>query len=220
MLTDTSHRNRIDHTLHLGGQISGEAAVNVRAVVGEFCAGPEDPTNTALDTAAIRRLLNRSGLSALHTARADTIAEVRELGEALGPPFAVRWTDATGSPRTVSVRGHRHLVQLAEQETSASPGPRGPYVLEKLVTGPRFTADTLTVRGMHLVADVTVTTVAEPHLADVSADIKAAVRALLDLAGHECGEARTEGVLTPDGVRIAAVGRPGHGSLLCDWLST
>lgn len=68
--------------------------------------------------------------------------------------------------------------------------------------------ETLTVDGMHLVADIAPEGTAPPLHDAEQAGIRATVRALLDLAGYESGTTRTDVLVSARGSRIAAAREP------------
>lgn len=203
VLADTAREHRIDHTFYLDGEVAGKAADNVRNAVGGLSPAPEESAPPLPDKVSLRRVLDRNGVSTVHSVQARSAAEAYELAEAFPPPLVIRSTDGAGGARSSVVRDRSGLDQWA-QEAAAEPSS-GAYLLEELPTGPRFRVRTLTVQGMHLVADVSAGTAAEPLSAPVLAGIRAVVRDVLDMAGHESGVAHTEVVLTPKGARVAEV---------------
>ncbi|MFD6888484.1 hypothetical protein [Streptomyces sp. NPDC059957] len=82
---------------------------------------------------------------------------------------------------------------LVAEEQSA------PEHVEEPLEGPRFTVETRTEGGMHTVVGIAA---GEPPTEAQQSLLRSAVRALLDLAGHEAGTAHTAVVLTDRGPRI------------------
>ncbi|MFF4799854.1 acetyl-CoA carboxylase biotin carboxylase subunit family protein [Streptomyces sp. NPDC001351] len=199
-LVRTARAHGIGHILYLG-----EAEVLHRAAERALHAvAPEraEPLRRLGDPALMRRMLNQSRVSVVRAEPATTAQAVRALVEDFPLPVAVKTGPAS---RTAFIRSRDDLDRwLAE-------APAGPHLVEELLTGPRVSVDTLTCEGMHEVTGMTARRHADAlllHPAALSeadrAGIRAAVRALLDLAGLQCGPAHTEVVVTENGPRIAA----------------
>ncbi|MDI3423781.1 hypothetical protein [Streptomyces luteolus] len=113
-----------------------------------------------------------------------------------------------------------HRALFPEREAAASRLP-DPSALRRLIgrsgapvdgPGPVFGVRTLTVDGMHLVADITAAgPAARPPTESQRSVIRQAVRDLLDLVGYESGAARTDVLLTARGARVVASRELGHG---------
>ncbi|WP_326606487.1 hypothetical protein OG930_32750 [Streptomyces sp. NBC_01799] len=127
------------------------------------------------------------GIGPAGRAAAQAGVVVREVSRVLGRPTSVL-------PEVVTLR------QLLEQG-----GYPGPHLGGDMPAGPRFWVQTLTVDGMHLVADITAQEPAASSAEAERAGIRATVRALLDLAGYEHGSVQAEVVLTEQGCHIAGV---------------
>ncbi|MFI5754886.1 hypothetical protein [Streptomyces sp. NPDC051569] len=112
-----------------------------------------------------------------------------------------------------AVELRRPLQELSAVERWAQRAGAGgrpePYTSEESLEGPEFSVETMTRNGMHRVVGMT----AREQRGDPdpggpteteAAVLRSVVRALLDLAGHESGPARTGVVLTARGPRIVA----------------
>jgi hypothetical protein len=95
---------------------------------------------------------------------------------------------------------------------------------EDSMDGPEFSVETTTRNGMHRVVGIAGTPGrgdpcrAVAALSETERSIlRSVVRALLDLAGHECGPARTEVVLTAHGPRIVGYRLNGAGQAVQEW---
>ncbi|RPF35121.1 acetyl-CoA carboxylase biotin carboxylase subunit family protein [Streptomyces sp. TLI_185] len=199
-LVRTAHAHGIGHILYLG-----EAEVLHRAAERALHAvAPEraEPLRRLGDPALMRRMLNQSRVSVVRAEPATTAQAVRALVEDFPLPVAVK---AGPASRTAVIRSKEELDRWL------AGAPAGPHLVEELLTGPRISVDTLTCEGMHEVTGMTARQDAGAvllHPAALSeadrAGIRAAVRALLDLAGLQSGPAHTEVVVTENGPRIAA----------------
>lgn len=119
-----------------------------------------------------------------------------------------------GRPRD-EVEPERALRELSSVErwaeqvgTGDRPDPKTP---QEPLEGPEFSVETTTKNGMHrVVGIVSRPTRGDPCRGAVPPSetersvLRSVVRALLDLAGHESGPARTEVVLTAHGPRVVA----------------
>ncbi|MEJ8643444.1 hypothetical protein WKI68_22685 [Streptomyces sp. MS1.HAVA.3] len=150
----------------------------------------------------IRRILNQSRTSAVRAEEAQSVAEARTLAEDFPLPVVIKSADKSGCWWTVPVHDRPGLDRWAEQAVTARHS--APYLVEELLTGAKFRVETLTVDGMHLVADITPEGNAAPLPDAEQAGIRATVRALLDLAGYESGATRTDVLVSARGSRIAA----------------
>jgi hypothetical protein len=106
----------------------------------------------------------------------------------------------------------RELGLFQASEPVTFPASALPRARTAAPGSPRVQVETLTLHGMHLLAQIT----ADAPPAELPAEVpvlRAAVRALLDSAGHESGAARTDLVLAADGPRVLAVGPPGGSAL-------
>ncbi|GGQ08079.1 hypothetical protein GCM10010266_34210 [Streptomyces griseomycini] len=116
---------------------------------------------------------------------------VRDLSRKLGGPVGV-------------LPGAAALRRLHEQG-----GYPGPHLGGQMTAGHRVRVRTLTIDGMHLVADIAVREAETARTTSPTeaewAGIRATVRALLDLAGYEHGSVQTEVVLAPNGCHVVGV---------------
>ncbi|MEU3468597.1 hypothetical protein ABZ716_11865 [Streptomyces sp. NPDC006687] len=207
VLTDTARHHGIGHILYLPGALTGGASAAAEAVARELADGREEAAVPALpDAAAMRRVLNASGISAVRAEEAATVAEARALAEAFPLPVVIKSADAAGVWHTSPVRDHAALADWAGRAVAGR--YPGPHLVEELLTGPRFSVETFSVDGMHLVAGITPEGHAEPLSEEDRAGVRATVRALLDLSGYESGTTRTQVLLTSRGSRIAASREP------------
>ncbi|TWP52262.1 hypothetical protein FKR81_11905 [Lentzea tibetensis] len=127
-----------------------------------------------------------------------------------------------GRPAVIRSAGEESVVwsDAALRDWVRRSGDRtGPFAVGELVTGPEVVITTLTHDGMHRVVGITAKRAVAHgerylHPAVMSeADarvVRAAVTAVLDLAGYEFGPAQTSVVLSRCGPRILRV-RPGFG---------
>ncbi|WP_446039167.1 hypothetical protein [Streptomyces sp. SID1121] len=115
------------------------------------------------------------------------------------------------SPDRANLRHALQDLSTVERwaERVASGGRPEPYAAQESLDGPQFSVETETENGMHTVAGI-VALAPAPDTGTAGLDeteravLRSLVRALLDLAGHESGPARTHVVLTPGGPRVAA----------------
>lgn len=205
----------VQHVLHLGGG-SGPAAVpagagaEAEAEALGLSRGGEESVRLLNDRIAMRRLLNRNGVSVVRVREAATYGEVGLVLREFGLPAVVKPVNSPDGRGAALVRTDADLARWAEPAGSAgspeSAALEGPFTVEDFLEGPEFSVETLTVDGMHLIAGITGTTgpAAGPApLGEVEEGaIRATVAALLDLAGYEFGPAHTEVVLTRTGPRI------------------
>ncbi|MEV7414440.1 ATP-grasp domain-containing protein [Streptomyces sp. NPDC089919] len=205
--------HRIGHVLHLGGE-SGLAAVLAEA--GALSVGPPGGAEAVRllgDAIAMRRLLNRNGVSVVRARQADSVAEAEVLLMDFGLPAVIGPAQSDGGRYTALVQGADDLWEWTARVGAA--GLEGPFLVQEYLEGPEFSVETLTVDAMHWVAGITARETLGPpgtppaghvHPAALSARdesaIRATVTALLDLAGYEFGPAHTTVVLTGDGPRI------------------
>ncbi|MFH7593843.1 hypothetical protein WDV06_01880 [Streptomyces racemochromogenes] len=209
VLTDTARHRGIGHILYLPGALTGGASAAAEAVARELAEGREEQGDAVPglpDAAAMRRVLNASGISAVRAEEAATVAEARALAEAFPLPVVIKSADAAGVWHTAPVRDHAALADWAEGAVAGR--YPGPHLVEELLTGPQFSVETFSVGGMHLVAGITAEGHEEPLSEEDRAGVRATVRALLDLAGYECGTTRTDVLITARGSRIAASREP------------
>lgn len=97
-----------------------------------------------------------------------------------------------------------HYVEVARDS--------GAYVSHEPLEGPAFSIQTRSSHGMHHVLSISPRQapdgrhdVAAPASEEEAVVLRSVARGILDLAGHESGEARTEVVLLPHGPRITAL---------------
>ncbi|WP_374774856.1 hypothetical protein OG756_19965 [Streptomyces sp. NBC_01310] len=206
LLADTVLKHGIGHVLYLASDLekglgTGSAAA-AEEVLRELSASREEPPGRLPDAVTIRRILNQSRTSAVRAEEAQSVAEARALAEDFPLPVVIKSADKSGCWWTVPVHDRPGLDQWAEQAVTARHS--APYLVEELLTGAKFRVETLTVDGMHLVADITPEGNAAPLPDAERAGIRATVRALLDLAGYESGATRTDVLVSARGSRIAA----------------
>ncbi|MFD4917222.1 hypothetical protein ACFWNR_28985 [Streptomyces virginiae] len=210
VLTDTVRRHGIGQVLHLTSDLekglgSGAAAA-AEEVVRELSADSGKPARTLPDAVTIRRILNESRTSAVRAHEARSVTEACSLAEDFPLPVVIKSADRSGCWWTVPVYDRPALARWAEQALTARHS--APYLVEELLTGAKFRVETLTVDGMHLVADIAPEGTAAPLHDAEQAQIRATVRALLDLAGYESGTTRTDVLVGARGSRIAAATEP------------
>ncbi|MER6316003.1 hypothetical protein ABT237_19795 [Streptomyces sp. NPDC001581] len=210
LLTDTVVEHGIGHVLYLSSDLekglgSGAAAA-AGQVLRELSLCRETPSGRLPDVVTIRRILNESRTSAVRAEEARSVAEARSLAEDFPLPVVIKSADKAGCWWTVPVHDRPALDRWAEQAVTSRHS--APYLVEELLTGAKFRVETLTVDGMHLVADITPEGNAVPLHETEQAGIRATVRALLDLAGYESGTTRTDVLVSARGSRIAAATEP------------
>ncbi|MGW7331848.1 hypothetical protein ACWGIU_25325 [Streptomyces sp. NPDC054840] len=215
LLTETVLRHGIGQVLHLAGDLekglgSGAAAA-AEQVLRELSADRGKPARGKAarrlpDAVTIRRILNESRTSAVRAEEAGSVTEACSLAEDFPLPVVIKSADGSGCWWTVPVHDRPALARWAEQAADARHS--APYLVEELLTGAKFRVETLTVDGMHLVADIAPEGPAAPLHDAEQAGIRATVRALLDLAGYESGTTRTDVLVSARGSRIAAATEP------------
>lgn len=210
LLTDTIVEHGIGQVLHLASDLerglgSGAAAA-AEEVLRELSASSGKPARGLPDAVAIRRILNESRTSAVRAEEARSVTEACSLAEDFPLPVVIKSADKSGCWWTVPVHDRPALDRWAEQALTARHS--APYLVEELLTGAKFRVETLTVDGMHLVADIAPEGTAPPLHDAEQAGIRATVRALLDLAGYESGTTRTDVLVSARGSRIAAATEP------------
>lgn len=210
LLTDTVLRHGIGRVLHLAGDLArglgSGAAAAAEDVLRDLAAPRPGPGGGLPDAVAVRRVLNQSRTSAVRAEEARTVAGARALAEDFPLPVVIKSADRYDRWWTVPVHDRPGLHRWAEQALRT--GHSAPYLVEELLTGPKFHVETLTVDGMHLVAGITPEGNASPLPEAELAGIRATVRALLDLVGYECGTTRTDVLVGARGSRIAAAVEP------------
>ncbi|MFF3678273.1 hypothetical protein ACFYYS_30415 [Streptomyces sp. NPDC002120] len=210
LLADTVVEHGIGHVLYLasdlGKGLGSGAAAAAEEVLRELSACRETPSERLPDVVTIRRILNESRTSAVRAEEAGSVAEARSLAEDFPLPVVIKSADKAGCWWTVAVHDRPALDRWAEQAVTARHS--APYLVEELLTGAKFRVETLTVDGMHLVADITPEGNAAALHETEQAGIRATVRALLDLAGYESGTTRTDVLVSARGSRIAAATEP------------
>ncbi|MDV9175116.1 hypothetical protein R6V09_34015 [Streptomyces sp. W16] len=199
-LVRTARTHEIPHIVYLGD--SEVLHLAVERALRELSPTRAEPLRRLRDPAVMRRILNQSGVSVVRAESATTVEAVRALVEDFPLPVAVK---AGPVPRTTVIRSRDDL------EKWVADAPAGPHLVEEFLSGPRVSVDTLTCEGMHEVTGMTTGTYGGAdllHPAALSeadtAEIRTAVRALLDLAGLQSGPAHTQVVVTGNGPRIAA----------------
>ncbi|MFJ6047355.1 hypothetical protein [Streptomyces sp. NPDC092307] len=210
LLTDTVRRHGIGQVLHLASDLekglgSGTAAAT-EEVLRELSAERGKPARGLPDAVTIRRILNESRTSAVRAEEARSVTEACSLAEDFPLPVVIKSADRSGCWWTVAVHDRPELARWAEQAVTARHS--APYLVEELLTGDKFRVETLTVDGMHLVADIAPEGTALPLHDAEQAGIRSTVRALLDLAGYESGTTRTDVLVSARGSRIAAATEP------------
>ncbi|MFG2338005.1 hypothetical protein [Streptomyces yangpuensis] len=210
LLADTVLRHGIGHVLHLssdlGRGLGTGAAAAAEEVLRDLAMTRPEPAGGLPDAVTVRRILNQSRTSAVRAEEATTVAGARALAEDFPLPVVIKSADGSGRWWTVPVHDRPGLDRWAEQAVAARHS--APYLVEELLTGVKFHVETLTVDGMHLVAGITPEGDAAPLPEGEQAGIRATVRALLDLAGYECGTTRTDVLVGARGSRIAAAAEP------------
>ncbi|MGW7103931.1 ATP-grasp domain-containing protein [Streptomyces sp. NPDC054883] len=204
--------NGIQHVLHLGSESSMAPVVAEAEALG-LSPNRAESVRLLNDKNAMRRLLNRSGVSVVRAREAETLGEVEPLLTEFGLPAVVKPANSAGSRGIALVRAAADLVEWTERVKSA--GIEGPYIIEDFLEGPEFSVETLTVGGRHEIVGITAKQTSGPpgfvetghvHPAPLPAADAAAIRstvtALLDLTGYAFGPAHTEVILTPAGPRI------------------
>ncbi|MER6445749.1 hypothetical protein DEJ51_16715 [Streptomyces venezuelae] len=210
LLADTVLEHGIGQVLHLtsdlGRGLDSAAAAAAEEVLRELAPRRGKPARGLPDAVAVRRILNESRTSAVRAEEARSVTEACSLAEDFPLPVVIKSADRSGCWWTVPVHDRPALDRWAEQAVAAR--HCAPYLVEELLTGAKFRVETLTVDGMHLVADIAPEgTAAPPHDAE-RAGIRATVRALLDLTGYESGTTRTDVLVSARGSRIAAATEP------------
>ncbi|MFG2974896.1 hypothetical protein ACGFYY_18155 [Streptomyces sp. NPDC048331] len=210
LLTDTVRRHGIGQVLHLASDLekglgSGAAAA-AEEVLRELSTDRGKPARGLPDAVTIRRILNESRTSAVRAEEARSVTEACSLAEDFPLPVVIKSADKGGCWWTVAVHDRPALARWAEQAVTARHS--APYLVEELLTGDKFRVETLTVDGMHLVADIAPEGTAPPLHDAEQAQIRSTVRALLDLAGYESGTTRTDVLVSARGSRIAAAVEP------------
>ncbi|WP_308346559.1 phosphoribosylglycinamide synthetase [Streptomyces sp. ISL-66] len=155
-----AEENCVQHVLHLGGDQSGPAPVpagaRAEAEALGLSAGGEQSVRLLNDRNAMRRLLNRNGVSVVRVREAATYGEVGSLLREFGLPAVVKPVNSPDGQGAALVRTDADLAQWAEPAGSAGPAAlEGPFTVEDFLEGPEFSVETLTVDGMHLVAGIT-----------------------------------------------------------------
>ncbi|MEU6755062.1 hypothetical protein [Streptomyces sp. NPDC046685] len=210
LLTDTVVRHGIGHVLYLardlGRGLGTGAAAAAEEVLRELSPGGDEPADRLPDAVAVRRILNESRTSAVRAREARSVAEALAVAADFPLPVVIKSADETGCWWTVPVHDRPGLERWAHQVAAARHA--APYLVEELLTGAKFRVETLTVDGMHLVADITPERDAAPLPEADRAQIRATVRALLDLAGYKSGTTRTDVLVSARGSRIAAATEP------------
>lgn len=209
LLRGTARRHGIDHVLHLGGRRRRAVALAAADAAGLSMTSAQSVRRIS-DRTAMRRLLNENGRSVVRAWEARSVVEVPALVRVLGLPLVVKRTDGAGRHHVTRISGPGDLAAwTARREADAAPGP---YLLEEYLAGPAFGVHTLTVDGAHHVLGITArhfdggpceVSPARPG-AQVRAELRAAARALLDLADYRFGPAYTQMVLTEQGARVVA----------------
>ncbi|MFB6560002.1 MULTISPECIES: hypothetical protein [unclassified Streptomyces] len=210
LLTDTVVEHGIGQVLYLASDLerglgSGAAAA-AEEVLRELTDSRGKPARGLPDAVTIRRILNESRTSAVRAEEARSVTEACSLAEDFPLPVVIKSADKYGCWWTVPVHDRPALDRWAEQAHAARHS--APYLVEELLTGDKFRVETLTVDGMHLVADIAPEGTAPPLHDAEQAGIRATVRALLDLAGYESGTTRTDVLVSARGSRIAAATEP------------
>jgi biotin carboxylase len=205
LLRSTAQAHGIAHVLHLGGRRRRAAALAAADAAG-LPATSAQSVRRISDRTAMRRLLNENGRSVVRAWEARSVVEVTLLVRVLGLPLVVKRTDAAGCHHVARISGLSDLAAwTARREADAAPGP---FLLEEYLAGPAFAVHTLTVDGAHEVLGITPRDREDGDPASLGsrsrAELRAAARALLDLADYRFGPAYTEMVLTDRGARIVA----------------
>ncbi|MFJ3517341.1 hypothetical protein [Streptomyces sp. NPDC090131] len=210
LLTDTVPEHGIGQILYLASDLEKglgrSAAAAAEKVLRELTASRGRPPGRLPDAVTIRRILNESRTSAVRAEEAQTVTEACSLAEEFPLPVVIKSADKAGCWWTVAVHDRAGLTRWAEQAVTARHS--APYLVEEFLTGAKFRVDTLTVDGMHLVADIAPEGSAPPLRDAEQAGIRSTVRALLDLAGYESGTTRTDVLVGARGSRIAAATEP------------
>ncbi|MGZ9932137.1 hypothetical protein ACXNSR_19950 [Streptomyces sp. NC-S4] len=210
LLADTVAEHGIGQILHLASDLGKGLGSGAAAAAGEVLRELTDscgkPARGLPDAVAIRRILNESRTSAVRAEEARSITEACSLAEDFPLPVVIKSADKSGCWWTVAVHDRPALDRWAEQALIARHS--APFLVEELLTGAKFRVETLTVDGMHLVADIAPEGTAAPLHDAEQAGIRATVRALLDLAGYESGTTRTDVLVSARGSRIAAATEP------------
>ncbi|MFF5307557.1 acetyl-CoA carboxylase biotin carboxylase subunit family protein [Streptomyces sp. NPDC013161] len=217
LLGRTARRHGIAQVLHLGDRRRRAAAFAAADAAGPSATSPQS-VRRICDRTAMRRLLNEDGRSVVRAREARSVGEVPALVRALGLPLVLKRTDAAGGHHVTRISCPGDLAAwTARRQADAAPGP---YLLEEYLAGPVFGVHTLTVDGAHHVLALTArhpaggpVTELYPAPLDtrVRSELRAAARALLDLADYRSGPAYIRLVLTERGARVVAA----EASLVC-----
>lgn len=197
------------------------AGLDVRAV-HDPRLGPPEPLVAAGFPQHHLVTADFSETSALRTLLTD-LAVQHSVQHVLCLPSDPASTRAAAAAR-VAGEVHHALFPDRAAATNRLPDPR---TLRRVLTGsgipvahpapapghpsPLYAATTLTVDGMHLVADITAAGRGTPCSAAQRAVVRRTVRSLLDLVGFESGATRTELLLHPDGARVVGSRELVHG---------
>ncbi|MFD4879944.1 phosphoribosylglycinamide synthetase [Streptomyces sp. NPDC058420] len=210
LLGRTARRHGIAQVLHLDDRRRSLAAQAAADPAGPALATPQSVRRIS-DHTAMRRLLNENGRSPVRARVARSVAEVPALVRTVGLPLVVKRTDAAGTHHVTRITCPGDLAAwTARRAADAAPGP---YLLEEYLAGPAFGVHTLTVDGAHHVLAITAHHQADgpvtelypaPLGAPARAELRAAARALLDLADYRAGPAYIRLVLTARGARVVA----------------
>lgn len=212
LIAGTARRHRVGHILHLGAEDTMGVAAEVAEELG-VALNSAASVNRLNDKAAMRRLLDASGLSVVRCQEAASVDAVADAVGRFAQPVIVKPSSASGSRGVALVRGPEDLDEWAARVHGAGLG--GPFLVEEYLEGPEFSVETLTVDGVHHVVGITAKQTGGPpgfvetghvHPAPLSpaedTALRTVVTGLLSLAGHRFGPAHTEVILTDAGPRI------------------
>ncbi|WP_405778587.1 ATP-grasp domain-containing protein [Streptomyces sp. NBC_00859] len=212
LVEETAVAHAVGHVLHLGSESSMVPVVRVAERLG-LSPNRADSVRLLNDKAATRELLNRNGISPVRVAEAAHSSQVADAARSLGFPCVVKPSRSAGSRGVALLRSAACLDGWVERIEAA--GPAGPFVVEEYLRGPEFSVETLSVAGHHHVVGITAKETGGPprfverghiHPAPLpeadTAEVRATVTSLLDLADFEFGPAHTEVILTEDGPRV------------------
>ena len=161
------------------------------------------------DKYAMRRLLAGTPLE-LPSARGTSAADIAAFGRRYGFPCVVKPLAGSGSSGVSLVRDQRQADDAVDRLARLGVHE---FLVERYLTGPEFSVESLSFAGEHAIVAVTEKFVTPSfveigHLVparltpDVADAIAATVRALLDAVGLRDGAAHTEVIVGPDGPAV------------------
>jgi biotin carboxylase len=160
----------------------------------------------------LRRALAEHGISPVQYAYAQRWQDVAALLDGFTLPVVVKPTELSGSRGVYLLEDPEQLPTWGALLDSYS--YTGPVLVEEYLSGPEFSVETISSRGVHHVIGVTRKVLGPPplfveaghiHPEPPSPDTEAMARLtveMLDATGYRNGPAHTEVKLTPNGPRI------------------